>query len=41
MVCVAGQFDEYRSYLLCAGESRRASLLAKLIVDEQGFESHA
>ncbi|MDM8302854.1 hypothetical protein [Collinsella tanakaei] len=41
MVCVAGQFDEYGSYLLCAGESRRASLLAKLIVDEQGFESHA
>lgn len=35
------QFDEYGSYLLCAGESRRASLLAKLIVDEQGFEGHA
>lgn len=41
MVCVAGQFDEYGSYLLCAGESRRASLLAKLIVDEQGFEGCA
>ena len=40
-VYVARQFDEYGSYLLCAGESRRASLLAKLIVDEQGFESHA
>lgn len=40
-VYVARQFDEYGSYLLCAGESRRASPLAKLIVDEQGFESHA
>lgn len=35
------QFDEYGSYLLCAGESRRASLFAKPIVDEQGFEGHA
>lgn len=40
-VYVARRFDEYGAYLICVGESRRTSLLAKLIVDEQGFEGCA
>lgn len=40
-VYVARQSDEHGGYLRCVGESRRISLLAKLISDEQGLEGYA
>lgn len=40
-VYVAGQSDKHGGYLRCAGESRRMSLLAKLIADEQRLEGYA
>lgn len=40
-VYVAGQSDEHGGYLCCVGESRRMSLLAKLISDEQRLEGYA
>lgn len=40
-VYVARQSDEHGGYLRCVGESRRMSLLAKLISDEQGLDGYA
>lgn len=40
-VYVARQSDEHGGYLRCVGESRRTSLLAKLIADEQRLEGYA
>lgn len=40
-VYVARQSDEHGGYLRCVGESRRISLLAKLISDEQRLEGYA
>lgn len=40
-VYVARQSDEHGGYLRCVGESRRMSLLAKLIADEQRLEGYA
>lgn len=40
-VYVVGRSDECGNYLRCIGESRRTSLLARLIADEQRLEDYA